>query len=306
MEISVSILTEKSRIPEIKALFGTSFGETTDEYWEWRLFADNGADSPLFVIAQTEDGRIVGMSNSIPAFYGNGSKCVQLGDWVVHPDFRGNGIIGRIYRFFVEYYSEKGYDFIIEFPNDNSYPIFKKYNFDEEKSFDFTSSKRFYLPAFEKYRASFNGYSLEITDNIPHNIEFVQRPDKMLRNEKLMKWKYDDNPAEKFKWLTVYKGGSFQGYFVFAQNHGRINTAVNIYDFDFLPDDGELFGCAIKLLKSFGNYVSLWGRFDERAEKLLSQAKMKRSESSTRVALKALSEKGYPEKLTITRIDADY
>ena len=131
MQYSISILSDQSRIPEVITLFRTGLGETFIEHWVWRLFSDNGQeDRPFAVIAEDETGRMAGISTVIPTRYGTSrKKCVSFGDWVVHPNDRGQGLIRKIFDFMCDYFSQRGYDFMLTFPNENSYPILRRYGF---------------------------------------------------------------------------------------------------------------------------------------------------------------------------------
>lgn len=309
MEITVSILKDKSRINELMELFATGLGETKREHWLWRFFENNDIDESLLFVAQTPEQRIVGMSGVVPAFYGDKEyKFMQLSDWVVHPDFRGRGIIGQLYRFAVENYRVKNYDFIIEYPNDMSYPLFQKYGFEEKKDIfnNYVSKKRLYLPTSKLVSTDYGEFSLSVSDTLPKDIVFHQRSDKIYRTKEFMQWKYDRNPDTAFRWLTVRRNHEICAYFVFTQTHGRINTAVNVYDFDIYSHGEKWIKKALRVLNQYGNYVDFWGCLNEEDEALLLSSGLQKKPSSTRFMVKAISDKNYPENLTITRIDTDY
>ena len=117
MNFKISRLQEPARIPELIELFKTGLGNTIEEHWIWRLFSDNGLSEQAFaVIAEDENGKIIAISSVFPAEYYTESgiyRCFQLGDWVVHPEHRGKGLIRGLYNFICEYYQNKQYDFII-------------------------------------------------------------------------------------------------------------------------------------------------------------------------------------------------
>ena len=119
-------------------------------------------------------------------------------------------------------------------------------------------------------------------------------------------WKYDENPDVNFQWLVVESDEKVLGYFVFTTVHGRVRTAVNVYDWSFDATHKMAFSMAVKCLSRLGSFVSFWGRYHGSDEDLLRYAGLKRRETETRLVLKRISEKGYPEELTLTRIDTDY
>ena len=63
---------------------------------------------------------------------------------------------------------------------------------------------------------------------------------------------------------------------------------------------------AIKMMNKFGNSVSIWGRYSTDRVALIESANMKYFSGGTRLVLKSISDKGYPDELTLTRIDTDY
>ena len=311
MEYSLSVLKDPSRIPELIELFRTGLGETTEAYWMWRLFTDNGQpDPPIAVAVEDEAGTLCAMSTILPIIYGGGTshrKCLQFCDWVVRPDRRGRGLIRMIYDFVCRLYQEKEYDFILEFPNDNSYPIFTKYGFCEEPPIPCFSSPR-RLPAIRPRLTDFSADGVEVcfSDSCPLTDEIFTRPDRIERTPAYLRWKYDQNPDTDYKWVGFRQNGSFIGYIVYTLTRGRLRTAVNVYDWEYPLSDTAAFCKAIRAIGRLGSFVSIWGRYDARSLALLGQCGLKESAGGTRLMLKSLSAAGCPESLTLTRIDTDY
>lgn len=311
MSYKISKFRDPSRIPELIDLFRTGLGDTTEEHWKWRLFSDNGMDEkPFAVIAEDEEGRMVGVSSVLPAEYYTTHgmiRCFQYGDWVVHPEHRGKGLIREFYSFIYEYYKEKGYDFIIEYPNDNSYPIFLKYGFTELEPISCWNTEKSFLSRKRKAnRCCIDGAEYVFSDTCPLTETPPNEPGRMIRTPALLRWKYDANPTEKFTWLTVKKNNALLGYFVFTETKGRLRTAVNVYDWAFWGEDDSIFRSAVRLLRENGNYVSFWGRYSAETEEMFKKTGMTKSEGGTRLIVKAVSEQGWPEPLYLTRIDTDY
>ena len=311
MSYKISRFQDPARIPELIDLFRTGLGETTEEHWMWRLFSDNSMPEKAFaVIAEDENGRIIGVSSVLPAEYHTGSgiyRCFQYGDWVVHPEHRGKGLIREFYNFIYEYFKDKQYDFIIEYPNDNSYPIFMKYGFTElPKIPSWRTSKKIFCTKRKKDAYTVDGVEYLFTKTCPFTETPPAEEGRMVRSPELLRWKYDENPTEIFTWLTMQKNGQLIGYFVFATTKGRFRTAINLYDWAYLDDSDMIFRTAVRLLLKNGNFVSIWGRYSDRIKTRLKRAGMKEADGGTRLVLKAVSEKGWPEPLYLTRIDTDY
>ena len=311
MSYTISIFDNPDRIPELIELFATGLGETTIEHWKWRLFTDNGQPDPAFaVVALDENGKMAGVSSMLPVIYGNGEnerKCLQFCDWVVHPDHRGKGIIKMIYSYACDYFTEKGYDFILEFPNDNSYPIFKKYGFIENPNIGcMNSSKHFSVSKKTPINQKFKDVDIRFTDNCPFINETFVGENRIYRNATFLRWKYDLNPDTEYRFISLWREECCIGYFVYTLTRGRLRTAVNIYDWEYFENDVDLLKKVFSLLKKTGNYISIWGCYNDKVIELMQNAGLKYAGGTTRLMLKAISDKSLPEKLTLTRIDTDY
>lgn len=307
MSNRIYVLKDEDRLDEVCALFATGLGETTRAHWKWRIFTPNGQLPPEAVVIENEQRRLVGMLSVLPELYGDrAQKCAQLCDWVIHPDFRGQGLLGKLYRYTFERYAGLGFDFMVGFPNVHAYPILQKYSFEEKEPIgSWNTAKKplaFKRPAED---IDFEGLAYRFTPSCPLS-SFPTRPDRIFRTPEYMRWKYDANPDVSFQWLVVWERAQPIGYFVYTCTQGRLRTAVNVYDWEFEPTAQEAFRKAIGLLGRLGNYVSIWGRYGEKERKLLQGAGMTEGTGRTKYMLKTLSEKGYPDPLTLTRLDTDY
>ncbi len=307
---TISTFSDISRIGEIMELFATGLGETSREHWQWRLFSPDNPYRNILTIAEDTCGKAVGMCTVIPAVYGIGTDkrlCIQFGDWVVHPDHRGKGLISLMYKHNIEHFTAQGYDFVIEFPNDNSYPIFKKYGFSQLSDIELhTTNKK--LLGIKRSPSNFTcGDVLGIfSDTCPTDITFSNTKNKIYRTYEFMHWKFDLNPDTNYKWLSLKQNGEYIGYFVYTLVKGRLNTALNIYDFEYSYPSPEPFKKAIKQLHKISSYVAIWGKYDEQTTKLFEASGIVNKRPAARLMLKAISEKGFDDNITLTRIDTDY
>lgn len=309
MAYTISILTDQSRIPEIIALFRTGLGETTAEHWIWRLFTANGQeDLPFAVIAEDETGKIIGLSTAIPVRYGRSQrKCVLIGDWVVHPSCRGQGIIRKIFDFTRTYLSQHSYDFILVFPNANSYPIFLQYGFkDLTGACSWNSRTR---PVFSRSTPSgttWRGIKYRFSKHCPLTTIDNQQENRLYRTPGYLRWKYDQNPDTDYTWLSLWENSDLIGYFVYSLAKGRLRTAVNIYDWDYSFSQEASFIHAVSLLRSQGSYVSFWGIYSGDMLELLRKAGLKSQKSEARCIVRPLRPDSVPDQMIITRADTDY
>ena len=311
MEYTLSVLNDPTRIPELIELFRTGLGETTQAYWKWRLFTDNGQpDRPIAIVAETGENSIVGMMCILPVLYRtqNGYiKCAQIGDWVIHPNHRGCGIAKKIYSYVAAYLSSQKYDFILGFPNGNSYPILKKYGFDDLTGVTcWNTADRVFLSASKKKNNfEYEGMIYRFSEQFPEVDMYAPGEGCMLKNASFLKWKYDWNPNGKYTWLTLWQEGRCIGYFVYLMTRGRLRTAVNVYDWAYVGAESKYFKYAVDLLRAKGNFVSFWGRYPSEENRLLGNANLHNRSKSTVCIVKAIGGSKVPD-LRLTRIDTDY
>ena len=309
MQYSISILSDQSRIPEVISLFRTGLGETSVEHWVWRLFTDNGQeDRPFAVIAEDETGRMVGISTVIPTRYGSSQKkCVSFGDWVIHPNHRGQGLIRKIFNFIYDYFSQRGYDFMLTFPNQNSYPILRRYGFEDLTGVASWNSKT--QPFALRHRPNnrnHQGVSYRFSERCPLTALPSPKENRLYRTPEYLSWKYDQNPDVTYTWLTLWQDETLLGYFVYTLTKGRLRTAVNVYDWDYYSSQDAPFRYAVYLLRGLGSFVSFWGIYTGDLLELLKQSGLQFHPGETKCIVRPMQPEGIPDELNITRADTDY
>ncbi len=307
MEFKISVLEGTERIDELRVLFATGLGQTSREYWLWRLFADNGVSKPLALIAETPEGHLAGMATVLTLVYGEHKyRVLQHCDWVVDPQYRGKGLVRLMHDAAMKHCQSLGYDFMVATPNENSLPIFRKYRYDDVGGIEcWNSRKRLLVGRADMREKTLDGYTYRFTDCCPLE-KIPQRDDRQYRTPAYMRWKFDENPDAKYTWLTVYREEQPIAYFVYTLTKGRLRTAVNVYDWDVWTQDTKPMQHAIRLLSKFGNYVSIWGRYHEPERSHMKAAGLKGKSCGTELYMKAFEGHSYPLDLTMTRIDTDY
>ena len=310
MGYHISILKDENRLPELIALFQTGLGETTAAHWKWRLFTENGQEDQPFAVIIEDKNSIVGVLSILPALYWDGTKHLkyaQLGDWVIDRACRGKGCAKLMYKYVEQFFMTNLFDCFIGFPNQNSYPILKKYGFQDVPGVTCWNTKNRII-----YRNIPVGTERKYKDIIyrfenicPEIQTFPKSKGRIYKNHSFMKWKYDLNPDETYKWLSLWQDETCIGYFVYLLTKGRLRTAVNIYDWEYFGTDPGYFRYAVKLLQQEGNFVSFWGRYPDEKIRLLQEADLYDSHADIVCIVKQIADTEIPE-LTLTRIDTDY
>jgi len=309
MEYKVFVFKDSERIPALTELFKTGLGETSVDHWKWRLFTPNGLeDTPFAVVAEDEQGNLAGVSTVIPVYYGPmQKKCILFGDWVVHPEHRGQGLIRKIFDRICEYAAENGYEFMLTFPNQNSYPILKKYGFQDLPGVTCWNSRNtlLYSKTGGRKEKTYEGVVYRYSGQYPDAELFRQQEGRICKNKEFLQWKYDLNPDEKYTWLSLWQDEKCIGYFVYLLNQGRLRTAVNIYDWEYAGADSKYFRYALRLLRKEGNFVSFWGRYPSETKQMMQDAGLYDKRKNIVCIVKPVGDGKIPE-LTLTRIDTDY
>lgn len=312
MSYTISVFDDPERIPELIELFSTGLGETTVEHWRWRLFTENGQpDRPLSIIVEDDQRKIVGMICTLPVLYkcrDRNYRAVQIGDWVIAPQYRGQGIARSMFDFLSEYLCIQGYDFIIGFPNQFSYPVLKKYGFHDIFGVACWNSvsKLLVLPNNTASQHTIDGITYRRSAGLPNISLYNNRDGRLIKNATFVEWKYDLNPGEQYSWLSLWRGETCIGYFVYLLTKGRLRTAVNIYDWEYSESENtQHFIYALNLLKREGHFISFFGRYFDDKKRLLLQAGLREQKNPVTCIAKSIGEREVPE-LELTRIDTDY
>jgi len=98
--------------------------------WTWEN--KNNPYSTTYFNLAINNQKIIGQSGAIPLLFnykGETIKTTRVQNVMVHPDFRKRGIFFQTLKNLTEYLKSKGEDFIITFPNDNSFPAFMKLDY---------------------------------------------------------------------------------------------------------------------------------------------------------------------------------
>lgn len=266
MDFRIYPLKDTSRLPELCDLFAKGLGEITPKEWLWRNFTENGLPEGIVSVAEDENGKLRAVFGMQPVWYRRGQErlmLVQTQGLVIDPECRGQGLMRKVFDYNVDYFRRQGAAALTSFScNELSYPIFMKYgSADLGALAGLATAKR--LICFGKKTAfRRGGWQVEITDEMPRDLFFTESDTvfKMEKNLRFMQWKFTEDPNQRYRWLTIRKGGALEGYFVFYVNQGKLRSAVNICDWELRDSvDAGILKKAVDLLRRMGNWVTLWG-----------------------------------------------
>ena len=130
---------DKSTIKEQVSLYNRVFEQKWSvEEWEYINYQNplTCTHSGGNVIGAFHDGKLVGLLTCMDMRYtykGVVYHELQIGNISVHMNYRHQGILTSLVQHAEYIYKSKGYDFLMVFPNRNSYPAFCKMGWIETK-----------------------------------------------------------------------------------------------------------------------------------------------------------------------------
>lgn len=314
MDYRIYPLKDQSRLDELCSLFAKGLADTTPEYWRWKHFSKNGHPESTILVAEAKDGSFAGMFALKPLYYEYDGKrvlVVQPMDLVIDPTYRGSGLMRKLHNYAVAHFTQMGAIGFMEFPNQNSYPILLKYGSKDMQGVFSRNTKKRILPVYlEKREVSYGGWEIVLQNEMPSDLFYPIRQNNLTieKSEDFMKWRFRDNPDYSYKWLTIRKDGVLHGYLTVHITQGRFRRAVNIYDWILDEQvDAQTLKAAVKLLSSHGNWISLWGKYEQ--DELDRWAEVGLTEQNldpTNFLWYVLGNADIPEHWHLTRADLDY
>lgn len=307
--------TDWSRVSEIQDLFRQGLGETTQEYWIWKYNTENGLSEKILLVAENYSGKIVGMAGLQFTEYQVNDKrmmITQFQDLIIAPDCRGTGLMRKIYSKAMEISKEHGSVAFMEHPNENSLPPLLKYGATDMGGIGSITSKKhlFSMPRKTIYQKEIDGWNLNILDRMPEDVFFETHKScyKLVKNKDFLRWRFDNNSNEKFQWVTIRKDSILCGYFVFQTFRGRFHTAVNIYDYEIKEGiPMNILKQAIRMLKSHGSWISLWGIFSEEDYMMWKNAGLSNQDNrKSNFMIHLFYNQKLPTNWHLTRADLDF
>lgn len=308
-------LADWSRVSEVQEVFRQGLGETTEAYWDWKYREENGLPERILLVAENQCGELIALTGLQPLDYQIGGKLyrmVQTQDLIILPEYRGTGLMRKLYFFAMEYCAAKGCDAFIQHPNENSYGPFLKYGATDMGQVGSMSSYKRLLPFSVKptFLKRVHGWELQIVDRLPEDVFFEESTAecKLQKSKAFMRWRFENIPEEHFQWMTIRKDGTLNGYVVFQTLHGRFRTAVNIYDYELKKDiPQDVLVQAVRLLKSHGSWVSLWGRCSPKEQAMWTKAGLHVTEQGgSHFTLHPFDGQKMPADWHLTRADLDF
>jgi GNAT superfamily N-acetyltransferase len=192
----------------------------TVTWWRW-AYEENPygrIDASLAFVGST----LVGQTAAVPLPYvhdGRLLRVARLQDGLVHPGFRGQGVFTRTFRGLTERIRDAGIDFVVGFPNDNSYPAFAgRHGYTH-----LTDIAMYHLPASRLPDVVPLDSRLEIDSKPRFTSKDSILAEAVLREHRIhahrtseyLSWRYHPNSGYRYGVLRAYAGSAQVGLVVF-------------------------------------------------------------------------------------------
>lgn len=270
---------------QILALFRHSFGRDLDRaYWAWR-FQDSPAGAAVIYLAW--DGDILAAHYAVTSV----EVRIQGQDWptglsgttMTHPDYRGLGLFPELARRTYARMAETGRAMVWGFPNALSHRGFVRdlnwVDVYEVPTLRLSLAGPLRLPAagdgvveLAAFDAGFDDLWARVRDD---RLIAVKRDSRYLR------WRYAQNPAERYRILACVDAGTITGYAVFKRYREELQVVdiLSIQDVDV--GIALLAGVAQVAAQESAVAVSLWLNVSHPLHHALEKLGMRNAEPVT-------------------------
>ena len=274
--ITIELAKHRQRRDELLDLFRLSFGhDMSAELWDWKYLRNPLTTAEPEVIVALDSGKIVGARPLLfdRMWLGNKKiKVAQTGDVMVHHHYRRQGIYSQMNEFALNYCKANGYSLLYSFPSRITLQVNLKQGWEivteVETLFQTVNSQKLLAHKLKsRLLGNISGYfydnlfstkikntkqitplsdSLQVSsfDRFDDNLSAVDtlrdnsRID-LVRDETCLKWRFDQHPEHKYKYITVQRDEHLCGFAVISAQEipsGLIDGKI----VDFLVKDGDV------------------------------------------------------------------
>lgn len=193
-------------------------------YWKWRYLTNPFEKEPNIAYILTEGKLACFYAVSETLFNNNGKliKCGLMNSAMTHPEYAGKGLYSSLVQILHQkLFKEKGLELLFGFANHNSHRILRK-NAGWRDLFVLNSFyaqsedilKRSKLPSsFRFENVSANNADL----NILNSLFYSELDLRFCRNEKFIRWRINDNPTNRYRFLKIFNEKSLWGFLIFKE-----------------------------------------------------------------------------------------
>ncbi|MCX5852800.1 MAG: GNAT family N-acetyltransferase [Deltaproteobacteria bacterium] len=287
---------DQSTVAQQVALFNQVFCSSRSEAdWLYK-HRDNPLSTQYNIFGAVNGGEIIGINGFMPMNFqieDQALKAVQSCDSAVNPNYRGQGVFAKIITSAEVFYRDLHVDFLLGFPNKNSYPVLMKIGWLHLLDMQSIMIPCNIIPMLEmKLKISlpkeinklteifwrktysianqYNNIKVLVSDISPfseHEYKQINRSEKLVfsKSPQVVKWKLDNNPLHTFKYYIASKENRLLSFLIVQE---RVSSKKNgmrwfrIIDWGLLSDNMNNLACSyakmLLIMKNTADLISLW------------------------------------------------
>jgi hypothetical protein len=308
--IEINIVKHVDEIGQLVKLFHVSFGrKMSEKFWKWKYIDNPFASSSQEVIVARDGERIVGARPFLlTEIMVKDEKILaaQHSDTMVHPEFRNQGLFNRMGEYSLQHLREHNYALSYGFPGPMSRVGFRKQGYrvvvPTEMMFRPINYQQIFSKKLKRDRLGRSlGYfcdkvisnkklpalkagsiEVQIFDSYVQELEAIESLRKTtvieyVRKEKNLRWRFDQHPEHKYRYITAKIEGTVCGYAVISvQEQGNGLNYGMIIDYLVKNEDPWCFGALmekaiVELTKTGCDLIVVWAFSDPRLKEELQK-----------------------------------
>lgn len=293
----IKLVKHQERREDLLDLFQVSFGHNMSaELWDWKYLQNPLASADPEVIVAMDNGKIIGARPFLLAemwLKDEKVKAAQPCDAMIHPEHRRKGIFDRMNQFAIQYFKQNDYGLFYNFPGKMALPgdlrqgwkivsatetLFRAVNPQKVISYKLKSQLLGCMTGFfydkllnTRGKASplSSSFQIEVFNQFPDELKQVdtlrdRSAIDLARGETYLRWRFDQHPEHKYKYIAAKRDGMLWGYAVVSaqeQPNGLIYGMI--VDYLVKDKDTDCFQvlvnkCLGELERSECDLVSVW------------------------------------------------
>jgi GNAT superfamily N-acetyltransferase len=294
--IEIKVVKHEDEIEQLVELFRLSFGrKVSEKFWEWKYMNNPSASSLPGVIVACDGGKIVGARPFLPTGLWVSNERIlaaQHCDTMVHPEFRNQGLFNRMGEYALHYLKEHDYALSFGFPGPMSRVGFLRQGYrvvvPTEIMFRPINYQRIFSKKLKRDRwGRVLGYfcdkvivhkkrpvpkadiEVKIFDSYVPELEAIESLRKTtvidyVRREKNLRWRFDQHPEHKYRYISAKIEGTLCGYAVISVQEQANGLCYGmVVDYLVKNEDPECFGALIEkamaeLAKTGCDLMMIW------------------------------------------------
>lgn len=282
-------------IPQLVILHNKCFsGEIDNNYFLWRYI--NNPNSRFIVNVAIENGTIVGSigTNCNEFMYkGKKVKAALLWNAMVSPDYRNNGILGKMTNRLFRLFNESGIEICYLFPNYISNRLFNKEL--KVKTIYEIPTMELELETYKCLNLKFDVDNYFLFDYSKNGIGELGRA-YILKDKQYLKWRYVEHYCNIYTNIVIKEGINVMANLICKEYNNELNIVeINYHNEEQIK---RLIECAICYGNRCGKQkVTVWAPINTMLHAQLEKKMFKNNYPITYFGVKIFSEEIYLKEL---------